>query len=91
MKLQAFDPVTIANDHLGITRTVLPTADATAKAKAIDQFKTTETQYVNGLLAQVANTTFPAVAVEGSCTGRSAARRGHQTGHLFLPGRLPMQ
>jgi hypothetical protein len=87
--LQAFDPLTIANDHLGITRTVLPSADATAEAKAIDQFKTTETQYVNDLLAQVANTTFPAVAVEGSMYGAvGSSDEVTKLATLFLPGQV---
>jgi hypothetical protein len=61
-----FDPSLIQNDYLGITQSVLPSDQATAEANAINAHTTTETQYVNGLLLQVANTTIPAVAVEGS-------------------------
>jgi hypothetical protein len=64
--LQGFDAPTISNDYLAITRTVLPVDQAVAEAKAINAFTTTEAQFVSGLLPQVANTTIPAVAVEGS-------------------------
>jgi hypothetical protein len=64
--LNPFDPSTIAQDALGITRTGLTVAQASAEAHAIDESTTTEAAYVNGLLASVANTTIPAVAVEGS-------------------------
>jgi hypothetical protein len=66
LSLESFRAVTIQNDNFGITRTALPLDQATAEAKAIDASTTTETQYVNGLLSQVANTTIPAVAVKGS-------------------------
>jgi hypothetical protein len=58
--------VPILNDHLEITRTALPLDQATTEANAINAGTTTETQYVDGLLSQVADTTIPAVAVEGS-------------------------
>jgi hypothetical protein len=64
--LQAFDPLTIFNDYLAITRTILPFDQAITEAKAIDAITTTEAQFVSNLLAQVANTTIPAVAVEAS-------------------------
>jgi hypothetical protein len=64
--LNPFDPSTIAQDALGITRTGPTVAQASAEAHAIDESTTTEAAYVNGLLASVANTTIPAVAVEGS-------------------------
>ena len=57
---------TIQNDYLAITRTALPLDQATTIADAINTGTQTETQYVNGLLSQVANTTIPAVAVEAS-------------------------
>jgi hypothetical protein len=60
---------TIQNDFLAITRTVLPLDQATTIANSITAGTQTETQYVNGLLSQVANTTIPAVAVEGSMYG----------------------
>jgi hypothetical protein len=60
---------TIQNDYLGIMRTALSLADATTEANAINAGTTTETQYVNGLLPQVADTTIPAVAVEASMYG----------------------
>ena len=60
---------TIQNDSFGITRVTLPSDDASVVANAINALTQTETQYVNGLLSQVANTTIPAVAVEGSMYG----------------------
>jgi hypothetical protein len=60
---------TIQNDYLGITRTALDTATATTEANAIIAGSTSETAYVNSLLAQVANTTIPAVSVEASMYG----------------------
>jgi hypothetical protein len=59
-------PPTIQNDYLGIIRTPLPLDQATTEANAINAGTDTETAYVNGLLAQVADTTIPAVAVEAS-------------------------
>jgi hypothetical protein len=60
---------TIQNDYLGITRTALDTASATTEANSINAGSTSETAYVNSLLAQVTNTTIPAVAVEASMYG----------------------
>lgn len=60
---------TIQNDYLGITRTALSSDRAAVQADAINAGTTTEFGYVNGLLSQVANTTIPAVAVEGSMYG----------------------
>jgi hypothetical protein len=65
----AIAATTIQNDFLGITRTALPVDQATSIANAISAGVQTETQYVNGLLTQVANTTIPAVAVEASMYG----------------------
>jgi hypothetical protein len=64
--LISFDPAKIQNDSLGITRTTLPLDQVTTEVNAINADTTTETQFVNDLLSQVANTTIPAVAVEGS-------------------------
>jgi hypothetical protein len=58
--------LSIMNDDFAITRTALPVSDATSVASAIKAGMETESQYVNGLLSQVADTTIPAVAVEGS-------------------------
>ena len=65
----------IQNDYLAITRTALPLDQATTVANAINAGTQTETQYVDDLLSQVANTTIPAVAVEATmygATGTSA-------------------
>jgi hypothetical protein len=59
----------VQNDHLAITRTTLAIDQATTIANAIIAGSQTETQYVNGLLSQVVNTTIPAVAVEASMYG----------------------
>ena len=60
---------TIQNDYLGITRTALPLDQATSVANTISAGLQTETEYVTGLLSQVATTTIPAVAVEASMYG----------------------
>jgi hypothetical protein len=60
---------TIQNDYLAITRTALFLDQATTAANAINAGTTTETQYVNSLLSQVADTAIPAVAVEASMYG----------------------
>jgi len=59
----------IQNDHLAITRTTVPLMEAITIASSINAGTTTEAAYVNSLLAQVANTTIPAVAVEASMYG----------------------
>jgi hypothetical protein len=56
----------IQNDYLGIVRGTLSTDQATTEANAINAGTTTEVDYINGLLSQVADTTIPAVAVEAS-------------------------
>jgi hypothetical protein len=56
----------IQGDYLAITRTTLSLTNATTIANSINAGTMTETAYVNSLLAQVASTTIPAVAVEGS-------------------------
>jgi hypothetical protein len=81
--------VTIQNDYLGITRTALPPNQATMVANAIYAGTQTETQYVNGVLSQVANTTIPAVAVEATmynATGTSAEITSLTTN--FLPAQV---
>ena len=60
---------TIQSDYLAITRTTLSLTEATTIANSINAGTTTETAYVKSLLAQVANTTIPAVAVEASMYG----------------------
>jgi hypothetical protein len=86
------DPIQIAslqNDFLGITRTSLSLADATTEANAINAGTTTETAYVNSLLTQVADTTIPVVAVEGSmygAVGSSVVITNLVTN--FLPGQI---
>ena len=77
---------TIQNDYLAITRTALPLNQAMTIVNSISAGTLTETQYVNGLLSQVANTTIPAVAVEASmygATGTSATITSLTTN--FLP------
>ena len=77
--------ITIQNDYLAITRTALPVDQATAIANAINAGTTTETQYVDSLLLQVADTTIPAVAVEASMygvTGTSAEITSLVTNYL---------
>ena len=59
----------IQSDYLAIVRTTLPLDQATMEANTINAGTTTETQYIISLLSQVANTTIPAVAVEGSMYG----------------------
>ena len=59
----------IQNDYFGITRGNLPSDQASAVANSINAGTQTETQYVGGLLSQVADTTIPSVAVEGSMYG----------------------
>ena len=77
------------NDYLAITRTALPVAQATTIVNEIIAGTTTETQYVDSLLSQVADTTIPVVAVEGSmygAVGSSAVITNLVTN--FLPGQL---
>jgi probable HAF family extracellular repeat protein len=66
---------TIQNDYLAITRTALSLDQATTVINSIIAGTQTITQYVDGLLSHVANTTIPAVVVEASmygATGTSA-------------------
>ena len=80
---------TIQNDYFGITRGTLPSDQASAVANSIDALTQTETQYVNSLLSQVADTTIPVVAVEGSmygAVGSSVVITNLVTN--FLPGQL---
>ncbi len=51
---------------MAITRTELPLDQATSIANSINAGTQTEAQFVADLLSQVADTTIPAVAVEGS-------------------------
>jgi hypothetical protein len=59
----------IQSDYLGITRTPLSLDQGTTEGHAIDQGADTEFQFVGRLLSQVADTTAPAVAVEGTMYG----------------------
>ena len=61
--------VTIQNDYLEIVRSPLSPTQAAAIADGINAGTQTEFAYVTGLLAQVANTSIPAVAVEASMYG----------------------
>jgi hypothetical protein len=86
---QPVSAATIESDTLAITRTALPQDQATNEANAINAGTTTETDYVNGLITQVADTTIPAVAVEGSMynhVGTSAEITNLVTN--FLPAQI---
>jgi hypothetical protein len=79
----------LQNDYLAITRLPLPSDQATTEANAVTTGTTTEAAYVNSLLAQVADTTIPAVAVEGSMY--NAAGSSDEITSLvtnFLPGQV---
>jgi hypothetical protein len=68
--LAKFDVVDqIKLDYFAITHTDLGLDQATTVAKSIDSGGLTETQYINDLLAQAADTTIPAAAVEASMYG----------------------
>jgi hypothetical protein len=82
-------PASIISDYLAITRSALSLSDAATIANAIDAGTQTVTQYINGLLSQVANTTIPAIAVEASMygvTGTSAEITNLTTN--FLPAQV---
>jgi hypothetical protein len=65
--LQPFPVSVLQNDVLGIERTdTMSMNEFTQEVLAIDTGQTTEFQLVNSLLSAVADTTIPAVAVEGS-------------------------
>jgi hypothetical protein len=71
--LQAALPLISASqiqaEDFAITRATLPLDQATAIANSINSGAQTEVQFINNLLSQVADTTIPAVAVEGSMYG----------------------
>jgi hypothetical protein len=82
-------PAVVQSDYLAIARTSLPLDQATTEANAINGATTTEIQYINSLLSQVADTTVPVVAVEGSmygAVGSSAVITNLVTN--FLPGQI---
>jgi autotransporter-associated beta strand protein len=82
-------PTAIQNGYLAITRTPLSLDQATTESNAIIAGTATETKYVNSLLSQVADTTIPVVAVEGSmygAVGSSAVITNLVIN--FLPGQL---
>ena len=60
---------TIQNDYLGIARLALGLDQATTVVTAINSGTQTEFQYINSILSHVANTSVPAVTVEGSMYG----------------------
>jgi len=61
---------TIQADYLAITRAPLSIGDATTVVNAISTGTQTEAKYVDGLLAQVATTTIPAIVIEASMYGK---------------------
>ena len=80
---------TIQNDYFGITRDTLPSEQASVIAGSINAGTQTETQYVNGLLSQVADTTIPAVAVENSMYGAvGTSAEVSLLATQFLPGQV---
>src|SRR5262245_4900558 len=79
----------IQNDYFGITRGNLPLDQASALANSINAGTQTETQYIDQLLAQVADTSIPAVSVEASMYG--AVGTSAEINLLvtqFLPGQV---
>jgi hypothetical protein len=91
LALNAAAPLTVSiqNDYLAVTRTALPLDQATTIADAINGGTQTETQYINSLLSQVADTTIPVVAVEASmygAVGSSTVITNLVTN--FLPGQI---
>jgi hypothetical protein len=60
----------IEQDYLAITRTAMSVSQATTITDGIIAGTQNETQFINGLLSQVADTTIPAVAVEASMYGQ---------------------
>jgi hypothetical protein len=81
----------IAQDYQAITGTPLSLSQATTIANGLNATAQTqtETQFINGLLSQVADTTIPVVAVEGSMYGQigsSAVITSLVTN--FLPGQI---
>src|SRR5262249_40446139 len=80
---------TIQNDYFGIVRLPLPLDQATTIANAINAGTQTETQYINGLLAQVVNTTIPSVAVESTMYGAvGTSTEVTKLATQFLPGQV---
>ena len=59
----------IQAENLAIIRTTLPLDQATLIANSINSGAQTEAQFINDLLSQAADTTIPALAVEGSMYG----------------------
>jgi hypothetical protein len=64
--LPAISASQIQAEDFAITRVTLPLDQATSIASSINSGAQTEVQFINNLLSQVAATTIPAVAVEGS-------------------------
>jgi hypothetical protein len=59
----------LQSDYFAITRTLLPLDPATTEATSLHAGAHTESQYISDLLAQAADTTIPAIAVEASMYG----------------------
>ena len=75
--------------YAAITGLALPSDQATTVTNAIDLGMQTEAQYVSALLAQVSNTTIPAVAVEASMYGTlGTAAEVASLATQFLPGQI---
>jgi hypothetical protein len=67
--LPAISASQIQAEDFAITRATLPLDQATSIANSINSGAQTDVQFINNLLSQVADTTIPAVAVEGSMYG----------------------
>jgi hypothetical protein len=67
--LPAISASQIQAEDFAVTRATLPLDQATSIASSINSGAQTEVQFINDLLSQVADTTIPAVAVEGSMCG----------------------
>jgi hypothetical protein len=82
-------PSMIQDDYLAIMRLTLPLDQATTEANAINAGTTTETIFVGNLLSQAANTTIPAVGVEGSMYGAvGTSNEITKLVTLFLPAQV---
>jgi hypothetical protein len=79
----------IQAEDFAITRMTLPLDQATSIANAINSGAQTEAQFISNLLSQVADTTIPAVAVEGSMYGGvETSTKLTLLATQFLPGQV---
>ena len=79
----------IQAEAFAITRTALAVDQATSMANSINSGVQTEAQFIDSLLSQVANTTIPAVAVEGSMYGAvGTSAEVTLLATQFLPGQV---